>query len=143
MRWANVDLERQCLRLPDSKTGAKVVFLNAPALALLAELPRVEGNLHVIVGALEGRPLVGIGKIWARVRKRAGLEDVRLHDLRHNFASIGAGNGLSLPMIGALLGHKHTATTQRYAHLAADPIRAAGEAVGARIVAAMTGENGS
>jgi len=139
LRWANVDLERQCLRLPDSKTGAKVVFLNAPALALLAELPRAEDNPHVIVGALEGRALVGIGKIWARVRARAGFADVRLHDLRHNFASIGAGNGLSLPMIGALLGHKHAATTQRYAHLAAEPIRAAGEGVGAWLTAAMKG----
>jgi integrase len=142
LQWTHVDFERQCLRLPDSKTGAKVVFLNAPALTLLAKLPRMRANPYVIAGALEGAALVGIGKIWERVRKRAGLEGVRLHDLRHNFASIGAGNGLSLPMIGALLGHKNTATTQRYAHLAADPIRAAGEAVGARIVAAMTGENG-
>ena len=142
LQWEHVDFERQCLRLPDSKTGAKVVFLNAPALALLAELPRMEANPHVIAGALKGAALVGIGKIWERVRKRAGLGGVRLHDLRHNFASIGAGNGLSLPMIGALLGHKHTATTQRYAHLAADPIRAAGEAVGARIVAAMNRGSG-
>ena len=141
LQWANVDFERHCLRLPDSKTGAKTVFLNGPALALLVELPRLEGNPHVIAGALEGAALVGIGKIWERVRKRAGLVDVRLHDLRHNFASVGAGNGLSLPMIGAMLGHKHTATTQRYAHLAADPVRAAGEAVGARIVAAMREEN--
>jgi integrase len=71
------------------------------------------------------------------VRKTAGLEGVRLHDLRHSFASVGAAGGLSLPIIGALLGHKHATTTARYAHLSADPLRAANDAVGARIAAAM------
>jgi hypothetical protein len=65
-----------------------------------------------------------------------------LHDLRHSFASVGAIGGLSLPVIGALLGHKHATTTARYAHLSADPIRAANEAVGARIAAAMKKEEG-
>jgi integrase len=72
------------------------------------------------------------------VRQAAGLADVRLHDLRHSFASVGAAGGLSLPVIGALLGHKHAATTARYAHLSADPLRAANDAVGARIAAAMS-----
>lgn len=72
------------------------------------------------------------------MRKAAGLSDVRLHDLRHSFASVGAAGGLSLPVIGALLGHKHAATTARYAHLSADPLRAANNAVGARIAAAMS-----
>jgi len=71
------------------------------------------------------------------VRKAAGLDDIR-HDLRHSFASVGAAGGLSLPVIGALLGHKHAATTARYAHLSADPLRAANDAVGARIAAAMS-----
>jgi integrase len=71
------------------------------------------------------------------VLKAAGLDDVRLHDLRHSFASVGAASGLSSPIIGALLGHEH-ATTARYAHLSADPLGAANDAVGARIAAAMS-----
>ena len=79
-----------------------------------------------------------IDKVWSRVRRAANLSDVRLHDLRHSYASLGAAGGLSLPVIGALLGHKHAATTARYAHLSADPLRAANDAVGARIAAAMS-----
>jgi integrase len=139
LQWQQVDFDRQCLRLPDSKTGAKVVYLNAPAATLLHELPRVTGNPYVIVGGIRGAPLVGIDKIWFSVRKRAGLPGLRLHDLRHSFASVGAIGGLSLPMIGALLGHKHATTTARYAHLSADPVRAANEAIGERISAAMSG----
>ena len=77
------------------------------------------------------------------MRKAAGLSDVRLHDLRHSFASVGAAGGLSLPIIGALLGHKHATTTARYAHLSADPLRAANEAVGERIAAALRGKASS
>ena len=83
---------------------------------------------------------MNLQKTWRRIRKIAGLDDVRLHDLRHSYASIAASGGLSLPMIGKLLGHSQAATTHRYAHLAADPIRAANEAIGARISAAMRGE---
>ena len=104
---------------------------------LLTGLPRISGNPHVIAGERRGMPFGGIDKVWFRVRAAAGLDDVRLHDLRHSFASVGAGGGLSLPIIGALLGHKHAATTARYAHLSADPLRAANDAVGARIAAAM------
>ena len=81
-------------------------------------------------------------KPWRRIRARAGLDDVRLHDLRHSFASVGASGGLSLPMIGNLLGHTQAQTTARYAHLAADPVRAANEAIGERIAAMMKGEGG-
>jgi integrase len=140
LQWQHVDFERQCLRLPDSKTGAKVVYLNAPAATLLLELQRLPENPYVIVGALKGAPLVGIDKIWYSVRKRAGLGGIRLHDLRHSFASVGAIGGLSLPIIGALLGHKHAMTTARYAHLSADPVRAANEAIGSRIASAMVGQ---
>jgi integrase len=142
LQWTHVDFEHGLLRLPDSKTGQKVVYLNAPALMLLSGLPRVAGNRFVIVGKEEGKHFNGIGKIWDRVRTRAGLENVRLHDLRHSFASVGVGGNLSLPIIGALLGHKNAATTQRYAHLAADPLRAANEVVGAKIAAAMAGTKG-
>jgi integrase len=137
LRWDHVDFERECLRLPDSKTGAKVVYLNAPARALLQELPRMANSLRVIPGIRADGAGPAIDKVWSRVRKAAGFTDVRLHDLRHSFASVGAAGGLSLPVIGALLGHKHAATTARYAHLSADPLRAANDAVGARIAAAM------
>ena len=137
LQWQNVDLGRKCLRLPDSKTGAKVIFLNEAALEILQYLPRLKNNLYVIPGTRAGGPFVGIDKIWHRVRASAGLRDVRLHDLRHSFASVAVGGGLSLPIIGALLGHKHAATTARYAHLAAAPLRAANDEVGAKITAAM------
>ena len=138
LEWSHVDIERACLFLPDSKTGAKTVYLNAPALALLQSLPRLEGNPHVFPGDRQGAEYKTIDKVWYRVRDVAGLPGLRLHDLRHTFASIGAIGGLGLPVIGAMLGHHDTATTARYAHLSADPIRAANEAIGARINAAMT-----
>lgn len=140
LRWAYVEFERGLLRLPDSKTGAKVIHLNAPALELLAQRYEARGDSPwVIPGEAPDEHLVNLGKIWRRVRKRAGLEDVRLHDLRHSFASVGAAAGLSLPLIGGLLGHRQASTTQRYAHLADDPIRSASELVGSRIAAALEG----
>lgn len=139
LRWQDIDFDQQCLRLPDSKTGAKVIYLNAPALAILRTLPNDTTNPNVFGGNRSGSHLVSIDKVWFRIRKNAGLDDVRLHDLRHSFASVGAVGGLSLPIIGALLGHKHAATTSRYAHLSADPISAANEMIGARIAAAMHG----
>ena len=138
LRWQHVDFEREWLRLPDSKTGAKVVYLNAPARVLLHELPRMADSPRVVPGMRVDGAGAAIDKVWSRVRKAAALPDVRLHDLRHSFASVGAAGGLSLPIIGALLGHKHAATTARYAHLSADPLRAANDAVGARIAAAMS-----
>lgn len=139
LKWEHVDLEAGVLRLPESKTGAKLVYLNAPARAVLAELPRLSGNPYVIAGEKPGAHLVNLEKPWRRIRKAAGLDDVRLHDLRHSFASMGAAGGLSLPLIGKLLGHAQPQTTARYAHLADDPVRQASEAVAARIAAAMKG----
>jgi integrase len=139
LEWRDVDLERQHLRLRDSKTREKVVLLSAPAVALLQALPRVEGNPHVIVGSAGSGYLKGLSKIWGNMRARAALDGVRLHDLRHSFASIGAGASLGLPIIGKLLGHTQPATTARYAHLAPDPVRRAAETIGATIAAAMGG----
>jgi len=138
LRWEHVDFERDCLRLPDSKTGAKVVYLNAPARALLEDLPRLADNPRVIPGMRADSASAAVENAWERVRAAADLIGVRLHDLRHSFASVGVAGGLSLPIIGALLGHKHATTTARYAHLSADPLRAANDAVGARIAAAMS-----
>jgi len=116
----------------------KIVYLNAPARALLQQLPRIADNPRVIPGMRADSASASIDKAWANARAAAELVDVRLHDLRHSFASVGAAGGLSLPIIGALLGHKHTTTTARYAHLSAYPLRAANDAVGARIAAAMS-----
>jgi integrase len=137
LKWEHVDLERGVLALPDSKTGRKPVFLNAPARDVLAALPRIDGNPYVIAGARDKAHLVNVSETWYAVRALAGLKDVRLHDLRHSLASVGAGAGLSLPVIGGLLGHTQAQTTKRYAHLAADPLRPAAELVGARIAKAM------
>jgi integrase len=139
LRWSEVDLERRCLRLADSKTGRRTVYLNTSALEVLAGIERVEGNPYVIVGAKPGAHLVGLSRSWYRIRAKAGLEDLRLHDLRHSFASVAAASGLSLPMIGKLLGHSQPITTARYAHLAADPMLKASELVGETIGAAMRG----
>jgi integrase len=137
LKWEHVDLERGVLTLPKSKTGFKTIMLNTPAIVVLKALPRVEDNPYVLPGLREGQHLVNISDTWYAVRDVAGLKDVRLHDLRHSLASVGAGAGLSLPIIGGLLGHTQAQTTKRYAHLAADPLKAAAELVGARIAAAM------
>ena len=91
----------------------------------LDELPRVEGNPYVIVGGLAGAALVNLEKPWRAIRSAAGLDDVRIHDLRHSFASIAASDGMGLPIIGKMLGHSQPQTTARYAHLASDPVKAA------------------
>ena len=141
LRWSEVDFQRRCLRLADSKTGRKTIYLSSGALQVLAGIEREDDNPHVIVGAKPGSHFRGLSRPWFRIRKRAGLDDVRLHDLRHTYASVGAGIGLSLPMIGNLLGHTVPATTQRYAHLAANPMLEAAERIGASLDAAMSGES--
>jgi integrase len=116
-RWEHVDIDRGVIFLVDSKTGRKPVYLSAAALEVLAGLARIEGNPYIIPGEKAGQPKADLKKPWAAVCKAAGLEGVRLHDLRHSFASIGAGASMGLPVIGKLLGHSQAATTHRYAHL--------------------------
>ena len=139
LRWEQVSKEQKSLSLPDSKTGRKTLPLNAQALAVLHDIPLLEGNPYVICGERPGRHLVNLEKPWRRIRAAAKLDDVRLHDLRHSFASVGASGGQSLVIIGKMLGHSQPATTARYAHLADDPVRAASEAVGRYIASAMDG----
>jgi integrase len=134
LRYSWIDFERSAIRLPDSKTGAKGVPVGTAALALLRELPRVSGNPHVFPSLGDGH-LVGLQKIWERLRAEAGMPELRLHDLRHNFISVGASNGESLYILGKLAGHSQSSTTQRYAHLADDPVRSAAERISGSISA--------
>ena len=125
LRWADVRLEEGEIRLRDSKTGPRTVSLSQAAVKVLAALPRVAGNPWVVPGRQPGAPLSGIFEQWRRVRSRAGLGDVRIHDLRHSYASRALALGESLPVIAKLLGHSRIQTTARYAHLARDSVRAA------------------
>jgi len=137
LRWSEVDLERGLLLLADSKTGRKPVVLNAPALQVLSQLPRL-GDF-VILGDHPAAPRADLKRPWDLIRHNAGLGDLRIHDLRHTHASIGAGAGLGLPIIGRLLGHRHQETTARYAHLADDPLRSASNRIGTELAKALEG----
>lgn len=137
LTWNMVDTQRGLLVLPDSKTGRKVIVLSAPATAVLAGIERKDGNPFVIAGQLDGAHAVNVLKAWNRLCAKARLEGVRLHDLRHSFASVAAARGASLPMIGKLLGHSQPQTTARYAHLSSDPLRDVADQAGSAIEAAM------
>ena len=143
LKWKYVDLEAGMLNLPDSKTGAKTVYLGKPAIDTLRRLPRLPDNPWVIYGIKPGGRLIDLQPFWQRLRARAGLKDARIHDLRHTFASAAVAAGQGLPMIGKLLGHTQVETTARYAHLAADPVKAAAERVSGVIARAVLGEDRS
>ncbi len=133
LKWADVDLAKARITLKQHKTdqyGDKIIPLNKPALEIIKTLPRSDANPYVIVGRMEGEHLINIQKPWRRVRNAAGLEDVRLHDLRHSFASFAVGAGIPLALIGGLLGHRSVQTTARYAHLANGPLKQATHVVG-------------
>ena len=118
LKWEYIKLHEKRIYLPDSKGGQVEKNLNDDAVELLQRLPQIENNPYVICGAKEGSHLVNLQKAWRRIRKEAELEDVRIHDLRHSFASVSINQGQSLAVIGNLLGHKNPSTTARYAHLA-------------------------
>ena len=130
LKWDYVNWEKGTLDLPDSKTGEKSIYLNEPAKDILAEIIRQVDNPYVICGNKQGEHIVNLQKSWRRIRAKAVLDDVRLHDLRHTFASIAVSGGMSLPLIGALLGHSQPRTTARYAHLASGPLKEAVEKIG-------------
>ena len=156
LRWEEVDLDRGCLRLKDSKTGAKVIRLAAAALSLLAALPR--SSRWVLPAAKGSGHYVGLPKHWDTVRARANaiaveqaerdgrslagvpnFDDVRLHDLRHSFASFAVQSGGSLFLVGKVLGHKQSRTTERYAHASDEPLLATAELAAQRIAHALGG----
>ena len=140
LRWEDVALGESELRLADSKTGARVVSLPPPAAGLLAALPRLPGNSWVFPGRKPGARLSGLDHVWRKVLVRAELDDVRIHDLRHSYASRALALGEGLPVIAKLLGHSHIQTTARYAHLARDTVREAAERVAASIAEDLLGQ---
>ena len=137
LRWEDVDLEAGELGLRDAKTGARQVALSPAAVRVLSTIPRVADNSWVIAGRKPGTRLGNLNASWLVVRARAGLKDVRLHDLRHSFASRALALGESLTMIGKLLGHRKVQTTARYAHLAQDSVKASAARVAESLRADM------
>jgi integrase len=138
LKWEHVDLDASLLRLPDSKTGAKLVSLGKAAIDVFKGITKITDNPYVITGKVEGQHLTDMQKPWRRLRKRAGLDNVRIHDQRHSFASDALQLGEDLTMIGRLLGHTQVQTTARYAHLKTGPIKAAADKVAGAIAAALT-----
>ncbi|WP_375698169.1 tyrosine-type recombinase/integrase [Pseudophaeobacter sp. TrK17] len=121
------------MELPDTKTGARRIPLPQPARDVLTHLPRSPGNPYVIEGKIAGKYATDLQHPWRRIRARAGLAGVRIHDLRHTYASNAVSSGMPIQMVGRLLGHSQIQTTMRYAHLADDPVRQAAEENAARL----------
>ena len=131
LQWCEVKVDT--LDLADSKTGPRKVYLNSEARQIIARQPRT-GSDYVFPSASDpALPTSRSLKLWLTLRKRAGIEDVRLHDLRHNFASHAALNGVPLPTVARLLGHRQVSMTLRYAHVADRDVEAAAERIGAAI----------
>ena len=130
LQWNHVDLDGGVLNLPDSKGGARSIALNNTAKDLLASLSPVDDNPYVIPGRYGKGRLVGLQRIWDRIRQEAQLPDVQVHDLRRTFASIGASSGVSLSIVSQLLGHKSQATTRNYSFLFDDEARDAANKIG-------------
>lgn len=138
LKWSELDIERSYLRLGDSKTGAKVIPIGAPAREVLAAQSAIDDSPYIFPASTGGRQFQGLERVWAKVKTRAGFPKLRLHDLRHSYASMGLARGDALPVIGAILGHADLKTTSRYAHLADDPVRQAADGISESIKAALT-----
>lgn len=140
LKWEMIDMERMRVRLPDTKTGLSWRELGGATTQLLRDLPRVENSPFVFPGMNTEKPLSDIKHVWYAVREHAKLPDVRIHDLRHNFASVGAQCGTSLIVLGAVLGHRELSTTQKYAHLGERPTARAADEISARIAGMLDGK---
>jgi len=125
LQWEWIDWKHNLIKLPDSKTGQKPLLLGDGAMQLLDTIPRVKGSPLVFVSAAGGSTPISIKKVWGKIKEMADLRDLRIHDLRHNFASTAVSSGQSLYIVGKMLGHTQSQTTQRYAHLAPDPVKQA------------------
>lgn len=128
-KWEEVDFDNNSLCLSQSKTGQKIIILTPQAMDIFTTLKLKASGEYIFPGRDDDKPTQAVPKVWLKVRKKAGLDDVRLHDLRHTVASIAVSSGLALPIVGAMLGHKTPSTTARYAHLADDPVRRGQEQV--------------
>ena len=142
LKWPEIDFERSSLRLGDSKTGAKVIPLGPPSLAILTALEQREGSEWVFPAESGVSSFQGTEKVWRKVKTQADLPKLRLHDLRHSFASVGLAGGDNLAIIGKLLGHADVKTTSRYAHLSDDPVQQAVTRISNSIAAALDGKSG-
>ena len=139
--WEHVDPLKRTLLVPRSKSGKpRTITLNAHAVALLESVTRLNGNPYVFPAPKTGRPSTSLYSPWHRIRCRAGLPDVRLHDLRHSFASFLINKGVSLYVVQDLLGHTQIKTTQRYAHLTQETLQDAAEVAASFIDQAAQGE---
>ncbi|MBB5701449.1 integrase [Ochrobactrum daejeonense] len=142
LRWSDLDLDRGIAFLPDSKVGKRTILLSTAAVSVLENIPRI--GIYVIASDTAGtqneKPRADLKRPWASITKRAGLEGLRIHDLRHSFASVGAWSGLGLPVIGKLLGHADVKTTARYAHIADDAARRGADVIAEQIAAKIGGK---
>ena len=139
LKWSEVSFDQSSLYFDDSKTGQKTIPVSTEVVTLLKEVwsERDTKSSFVFPNASGNSPYVGTPKVWTELRRRFGDDKLRLHDLRHTFASLAVAGGASLPMIGALLGHKDATTTQQYAHLTDDPLRSISEQISAKILAGL------
>ena len=135
-QWSFIQGRHLCL--PDSKTGARRIALSEQALAVLAQIPRLDGNPFIIAGSVEGAHLTDLQRPWRRIRAEAGFPTLRIHDLRHSFASNALQQGIDLFTVKELLGHTQIQTTMRYAHMADEPLRIATNKLGAAMQETMT-----
>lgn len=139
LKWAFVDFENGWLNLPTSKTGPKIVHLNSAAIDVLLGCVGMD-ETWVLPGRRDGKPMSDLKKPWTRLKETAGIEDVRIHDLRHSYGSIGAAMNLGAPILKEILGHTDIRTTSKYMHLGSDPIKAGNEAIGSLIASRLEGK---
>ena len=142
LKRTHIDHHHRCLRLPDSKTGSKIVHMGLAAMRAIAAIPEVAGNPFLLPGKKSGTHVTDLQACWQRIRASAQLEDVRIHDLRHSFASVGAASGDSMLIIGALLGHSSPKTTARYTHLSDHPLKFAADRISEEIARFLDPDGG-
>lgn len=139
LQWAHVDLPAGALRLPTSKTGAKVIVLSNAAQDVLRGVPKIEGTPWVIAGRRHGEAMTSLQRPFGEVCKAAGITGLRIHDLRHSAASIATSAGVGLPVVGKVLGQSQAYTTQRYSHVHDTAERAAVELIAAAAAPLLVG----